>query len=195
MSRLPYLSPDQLDEAQRAIYDAIAGGKRMQGRPAGELTTPKGGLRGPFNPWLYAAQVGDPAQALGNAVRFGTRLPGTLRELAILVVAEDWKARYEWFAHARIARKEGLDEAVIEAIRQGRRPEEGTEVEGVVHDFARELLESRSVSDALYARAVEHLGEAGVVELTTTLGYYVLVSMTLNVFEIALPEGEADPFA
>ena len=194
MSRLPYLTPEQLEPPQRAIFDAIAGGKRMQGRPAGELTTPEGGLRGPFNPWLYAPRVGDPAQALGNAVRFENSLPGTLRELAILVVAADWQADYEWFAHARIARKEGLNEAVIEAVRRGRKPVEGSEEERLVYDFSAELLANRRVSDDLYSSIEQRFGRAGAVELTVTVGYYVLVSMTLNVFEVALPEGEPPPF-
>ena len=34
------------------------------------------------------------------------------------------------------------------------------------------------------------LGETGVVELVGLLGYYTLVAMTLNAFEIGLPEGE-----
>jgi len=34
------------------------------------------------------------------------------------------------------------------------------------------------------------LGEQGLVELVGLLGYYTLVAMTLNGFDIGLPEGE-----
>jgi 4-carboxymuconolactone decarboxylase len=50
------------------------------------------------------------------------------------------------------------------------------------------------VSNATYARVHKFLGNAGMVELTGILGYYVLISMTLNVFRMPLPEGEALAF-
>ena len=64
----------------------------------------------------------------------------------------------------------------------------------MVYNFARELLDQHRVSDNLYDEAVELLGEAGVAELVILLGYYTLVSMTLNVFEVPVPAGEDAPF-
>jgi 4-carboxymuconolactone decarboxylase len=46
------------------------------------------------------------------------------------------------------------------------------------------------VPKLLYDEAIEMLGETGVVELVGLLGYYSLVSMTLNTFEVGLPDGE-----
>src|SRR5205085_3424966 len=104
-------------------------------------------------------------------------------------------APFEWWAHAPIAVEAGLDPVAVEAIRTGRTPQFSSEDETVVHAFARELTEHRKVSDATYARAVEVLGVRTVVELVGVLGYYTLLSMTINAFEVSLPPGQADPSA
>ena len=151
-------------------------------------------MSGPFNAWLRSPVLGEAAQRVGEAVRFESALPPQLRELAILVVAAKWKAQYEWWAHERIARREGLDEGVIESVKAETLPDFSNSTESVVYNFARELLDEHHVSDHLYNDAVELLGEAGVVELVILLGYYTLVSMTLNVFEVPVPTGEDAPF-
>jgi 4-carboxymuconolactone decarboxylase len=51
------------------------------------------------------------------------------------------------------------------------------------------------VSAPNYKRAVDAFGEQGVVDLVGVCGYYMLVSMTLNVFEMPLPPGEPEPLA
>ena len=152
-------------------------------------------MSGPFNAWLRSPVLGEAAQRLGEAVRFESTLPPQLRELEILIVAAKWKAQYEWWAHERIARREGLDEGVIASVKAETSPDFSNPIEGLVYNFARELLDQHRVSDHLYDEAVELLGEAGVVELVILLGYYTLVSMTLNVFEVPVPSGADAPFA
>jgi 4-carboxymuconolactone decarboxylase len=63
-----------------------------------------------------------------------------------------------------------------------------------IYAFVKELYATRRVSNAAYARVHKLLGDAGMVELVGILGYYVLISMTLNVFRIPLPEGAPLPF-
>ena len=133
-------------------------------------------------------------QRLGEMLRFEGRLTGAQRELGILVVAAHWRARYEWWAHARIAREERVDDGVIDAIARGETPELADAADGALHAFARELVETRQVSDETYARTVDVLGEALMVELVVLLGYYTCVSMLLNAFAVAIPEGERTPF-
>jgi len=143
---------------------------------------------------LYAPALGETAQRLGSQLRFESSLPGTLRETAILTVAQFWRANYEWYAHAAIGRKEGLREEDLEAIKAGH-PPQGDEGMACVHCFVSQLLQKRRVSDDAYALAVRLLGEGGTVELVMLTGYYGLVSATLNVFEVQLPAGETPPFA
>ena len=194
MSRISYITPDSFTEAQQHLFKSIAGGKRGEGRAPEDLLNAEGGMSGPFNAWLRSPVLGEAAQRVGEAVRFESALPPQLRELAILVVAAKWKAQYEWWAHERIARREGLDEGVIESVKAEILPDFSNSTESVVYNFARELLDEHRVSDHLYNDAVELLGEAGVVELVILLGYYTLVSMTLNVFEVSVPTGEDAPF-
>jgi 4-carboxymuconolactone decarboxylase len=111
------------------------------------------------------------------------------------VAARFWTAQFEWHAHARIAREEGLDDAVIAAIAEGAAPALATPEETIVYAFCRELHETRAVGAATYGQAVETLGQEAVIELTVLSGYYTTVSMILNTFEVPLPEGVTPPLA
>ena len=182
MTRMPDIVYDKLDPDQRRVYDAIVAG-------------PRGQVQGPLRVWLQSAQLADRAQALGAFCRFGTSLPPRLSELAILITGAFWRAKFEWHTHAPIGIKAGLDPAAVEAIRTGRPPNFAKPDEAAAYAFGHELLTTRKVSDATYARAVEQLGMKGVVELTGILGYYGLISLTLNAFEVPLPDGASDPFS
>ena len=182
MSRTPTLDLDQMSTEQRRVYDAI-------------LASPRGSVPGPLQVWLSSPGLAQRAQDLGAFCRYGTSLPPRLSELAILVTACHWRAGYEWFVHAPEALKAGLDPDLIQDLLHGRAPHFRMADERAVYQFATELLDNRAVSDAAYAAAAAALSETGVVELTGILGYYGLISMTIRAFEIAVPKGEAEPFA
>src|SRR5262249_40429304 len=95
-----------------------------------------------------------------------------------------------WFAHRRLALAAGLDAAVIDAILQRRTPHLADARARAIYDYAITLHRTRTVPQALHDAVVASFGEAGVVELVGILGYYPLVSMTLNALAIGLPEGE-----
>jgi len=80
---------------------------------------------------------------------------------------------------------------LVEAIRQRRVPNFNTESEKIIYEFATQLHRDHRVNDRTYANAVKEFGEEGTVDLVGILGYYTLISMTLNAFEVALPEGES----
>ena len=184
MSRLPSLEPKDLSDAQKKVLDDIRAG------PRGATT----GIGGPFAGWLASPELADKAQKLGALMRFGTSVPARLKELGILYVARAWSAQFEWYAHKKFAIEGGLSLDVIDAIHERRRPEFTNDDEEAVYEFCVELHETCRVSDACFEAAKKHLGAAGVSELVGILGYYTLVSMTLNVFQIPLPEGEPPPF-
>src|SRR5581483_3243700 len=102
--RIPKLAPSDLDAGQRALYDAIAGGRRAQGPQRFRLTDADGRLEGPFNAFLLQPRLGSALQALGAAVRYETGLDDRCREIAILVVAAHWRCAFEWYAHEPAAR-------------------------------------------------------------------------------------------
>ena len=193
MSRLPPLTPDRLNPEQKRVYDNISGDVRRQKARKHPIINDDGTLIGPFNALLYAPGIGDAVQKLGAALRFESSLPGHLRELAILMVAQRWRANYEWVAHAPIAAREGLGDAVIEVVKAGRTPDAQADVL-CVHRFVSELLETRRVSDETYTQTRALIGEQGLVELVSLVGYYAIISGLLNGFEVAVPEGEPLPF-
>ena len=194
MSRLAAVRPEDATSAQRQVIDEIVGGDRGRDRPLGSMLDERGGLVGPFNAWVHRADLGIVIQRLGERLRYHGSLPGAAREIAILAVGAKWMAEYEWWAHARIGRREGVSDETIDAVRCGERPLLSDPVEQAAYDFTAALLETGRVDPALYDAARAHLGDGGLVELATLAGYYTLVSFTLNAFEVPLPSGEAYAF-
>ena len=175
MTRLAAPAQTDLTDAQRRVHDAIANGPRQ-------------GVRGPLAIWLWRPELAERAQALGQYCRYDSSLAPRLSELAILVTARHWSSEYEWQAHKKIALAAGLGAQIVEAIRLGRTPEIADAKEQAVYRFASEMLERRKVSQAAYDQAHSLLGRDGVVDLVGVLGYYGLISMTINAFEIDPPQ-------
>lgn len=178
--RIPLPGPEELDAAQRAVWDSVVAG-------------PRGQVIGPLRAAIHNAELAARWSALGEALRFHTSLPKRLSELAICVTGRRWSSQVEWYVHARVAAEAGIAPAVLEAIRLGRVPSFEKQDEALVYDFARALNQSGRVPDAIYDAAREAFGVRGVVELTALVGYYVMVSMTLNAHGVPLPDGAAPP--
>ncbi len=184
-SRVSILAEEELTGVQRALLNSIRSG------PRGAGTT----IRGPFAVFLHAPAFGDLAQQLGGYCRFKTAVPPRLSEFAILVTAKLWRAQYEWFAHVPQAERAGVRKETIRDLHRGRTPTSAPKDERAIYDFIQELYKSRRVSDKNFKRVKAVLGDAATIELVGILGYYVLISMILNVFRMSPPEGEPLPFA
>ena len=191
-ARVPKLEPSSLDAEQRALYDAIAGGRRAQGPQLFRLTDGEGRLEGPFNAFLLQPRLGSALQALGSAVRYDTGLDDRCREIAILVVAAHWRSDFERYAHEAVGRSAGLGEAELAAVRDGRHAALAGR-EAVVARTAGALAARGDLDDAEYAEAVGHLGPAGLFELLTLVGYYATLALQLRVFRVPAPDGTASP--
>jgi 4-carboxymuconolactone decarboxylase len=183
-SRLDMPDPQSLTPAQRTLCDAIAAG------PRGTFK-----FSGPFAIWLHAPELGLVAQALGAHCRYKTSLAPRLSEFAILVTARTWRAQYEWQAHAPMAEKAGVSSKTIRDVKAGRYPAGAAADERAIYDFITELYRTRRVGDRNYRRVLKHLGTTGTVELVGIIGYYALISMTLNVFRAATDPDQPLPFA
>ena len=185
MSRLPYLRYDDLDNNGRLVWDGVVSSR------GDRLINNEGGLIGPFNAFVHAPGVGAEMSALGAEVRFRTSIERRLTEVAIITVGARWRAEFEWWAHARMARHHGVPEDVVAAIRDGQEPPFQADDERVVYDVARELAGAGRVSPDAYAAGQRLLGDQGMVELVSVCGYYTLISFLLNAFEVPLPDGAA----
>src|SRR5690349_6705187 len=170
------LTYDEMTPAQRTMIEHV-------------LSGPRGSTDGPFNVQLRSPEMGDLGQQFGAATRFATTVPRKLYELAIIITARHWTAQFEWTAHHRSALQAGVSAAVCDAIAEGRRPQSMPPDEAAVYNFATELLETKQVSDATFDAARKLLGERGVVDLISVMGWYGTVSMYLNVDRYPLPEG------
>jgi 4-carboxymuconolactone decarboxylase len=186
MSRLPSLRRDDLGPDGQKVWDGIVGSR------GGELVNEQGGLIGPFNAFVHAPDVGRRLSSLGQVIRFGTSIERRLTEVAIITVSVRWKAEFEWWAHARMAREHGVPDAVVDAIGRGDDPPFQADDERTVYAVARQLTDTGQLGQPAYAAAQQLLGDAGVVELVSLCGYYTLISFLLNAFTVTLPPG-AEP--
>jgi len=191
-ARIGKLELSSLDEEQRSLYDAIAGGRRAQGPQLFRLVDDDGRLEGPFNAFLLQPRLGSALQALGSSVRYDTGLDDRCREIAILVVAAHWRSDFEWYAHEAVARSAGLDDAELAAMREGGHAAL-TGREAVVARTAAALVARGDLDDAEYLEAVEVVGTAGLFELLTLVGYYATLALQLRVFRVPAPDGAAPP--
>jgi 4-carboxymuconolactone decarboxylase len=176
MARFKDKARDQLTAAQRRVYDDIASG-------------PRGSVRGPFVPLLGSPGLADHVQKLGAYIRYESKLPGKLREFAILICARHWGARYEWAAHVPIALKEGLAQSTIDSLNDRRLPTLSDAAEATVHRFCRSLIDNHKADDRIYGETLELLGEEALVDLIGLMGYYTIIALTLNTFEVPIPAG------
>ena len=191
MSRLPPLTYDDTDDAQRAVWDRVV--ETRSGLT--NMTDDRGSLYGPFHAMAMRPHLGAHMLELGRAVRFESSLPSDLLEIAICTVGARWKSEFEFWAHRRLAVADGVDEAILDAIAHGAEPPFTTDAERVVHAYAAELLADGHVGPDTWQAAVDQLGHESVVDLTVTIGYYCQISFLLNAVQVGLPPGAAPTWA
>ncbi|WP_327003132.1 carboxymuconolactone decarboxylase family protein [Dactylosporangium sp. NBC_01737] len=186
MSRIPRLTPAELEPDQAALYQAIAGGPRATGPQLFRLVDDAGRLEGPFNAFLLQPALGSALQALGSTVRYQTHLDARIREIAILVVAAQWDSAFERYAHEAVARSLDLTEADLAGLRRG---DYGTlrEDERLAAETAAALAAGGDLDDAAYDRFVARFGRPALFELLTLVGYYGALALQLRVFRVAAP--------
>jgi 4-carboxymuconolactone decarboxylase len=178
--RLPLPPAEELSDAQRAAVAEISSG-------------PRGGVIGPFAPLLRSPELMTRLQKVGEQLRWSSPLDRRLFEMAVLFISRWWDQQFEWGHHHPLALKAGLDPAVADAIAEDRRPVCMDPAAEAVWDVLDELHRTRVVSDGTYARALAELGDAGVVELVVTAGYYTTLAMVMNVAQTPVPDGARLP--
>ena len=186
MSRLQRKTLDELTSEQKAVYDQI-----VANRPVNPVD---GHIGGPFDIWLRSPELGERLVGLGGFFRFNTSVERRYIELAILVTGQFWQAQFEWFAHEPMARKAGVPEDLIQAIKDGNEPTFTDPGDSACYSLANEVHTTKKISQATFNEAISRFGETGVSELIALCGFYSMVSMTLNGFDVELPDGADYPF-
>lgn len=180
MTRLTMLTPNQMNSEQLALYESLTGKAVADVK----MTNPDGSMVGPFNMMVHAPLLGDAVQRLGGIILFRGSLSARAREIAILCVAAHEHSDFEKSAHEAIGRSAGLTDDEMSAIASKQPLELSDPIEACVLRASRALLEDGDLSDADYQAAVQALGEAGVIELSTVIGYYSMVALQLRLFRV-----------
>jgi 4-carboxymuconolactone decarboxylase len=178
--RFPQPTMEQLSSEQQAVAADV-------------LKQSSAGLGGPYGMLIKSPELLKRYLAMTEYLRQKTSLPHRLNEMAILLEARLWDAQYEWWAHEPLARKAGLSDAIINDIREGKRPGAMQPDEAIVYDVVTELLNKRQLSDDTFGKARQILGEQQVVDLVAVAGFYVMVSTVIIAGRIAIPNGGPAP--
>ena len=171
---------DTLTPEQQSIHDVFKG---LIGHPA----------RGPFAIWMEIPHIGKPAVDLFAGLRTRAIVERRLEELMVLIVARHLSAEFAWVTHEAIGLKAGLSRETIEAVRHRRKPTPMKADEELVYDITTAMCTAHKLDDDLYRRAVETMGRPWLLELVAGIGFFHMIGMTLNAFEVPT-DGGANPF-
>jgi 4-carboxymuconolactone decarboxylase len=186
--RLDLTAPADLDDARRAVYEAITGGPRASQAGTVPIVDESGRLLGPFAVMLLSPEVGNAMQQVGAKIRFATELTARERELGILAVAGELRSDFERLAHEPAALRAGLTQAQVNAVLSGQVPGGLAGDEALVCRLAQVMTADRTLPDDDYEAGLAALGEQRLAELTWLVGYYSALALSLAVFRPVLPE-------
>lgn len=187
--RLPLIPVADLSEAQKPLYEDMKKGIASDFN-AFRTITDDGSLIGPWNAWLHEPRIGGAIWELTKAMTAEASLPDNVRQVAILVVGARFNAAYELYAHIAVAERDGMGDSRISTLVSGSRPADLSEEEGCAYDVAFALTGGGVLPEPCYARAVKLFGQHAANELIYLVGLYCMVSMTLNGFNVPVPERE-----
>lgn len=179
MQRVQRPERESLPPEERRFYDAV---KAIRRRPISGpfivLTNSSADLAARF------AQLGHYFHSRGQADE--SIVPLRDRGFISLIGSRFLEAPYEWAAWHNWSVEAGVPQPTADAIREGR-PLELDPLETLIHDFVGQLVTgSHLVSDATFKAALEHYGTKGLVELVVTLGYFAMIALPLNAFEMTM---------
>jgi hypothetical protein len=180
MPRIAIIDRADMTAEQGRVHD----GAKQSGGPVG----------GPYYAYIRLPKVFEAAQNMRACMADGP-LSGRERQLAHLVIARHWGARYPWFAQVRASLAVGLEQSVIDAINARRTPELADARERTCFTVPRELLANKGLSDETYAAAEKTLGLEHLVALVALTGSFSMTCLTTNTFQIAPPPDNPTPLA
>lgn len=185
--RLPIIPVNELAAEQKPLYDDMRQGITANFQGFVNVRD-DGALLGPWNPWLREPKFGKPVWDLVKTMVSQPSLPAAVREVAILVTGAHFRSAYELYAHVVVAEHRGLSDDKLATIVAGQRPPDLTRQEAVAYDFASSLVNGGVLPELTYRAAVEQFGAHGAAELSYLVGLYCMVSVTLNTFDIPVPD-------
>ena len=181
MARIPVISKDMVPEEFRGAFD--------------ELTKDTGGTitGGPGSITVASPEMSRRRSHLTSYLRYETTFPKRIQELAIIPSARANDCPYVWNAHAPAARREGVSDALVDAIRDKKPLPAMAADEAAVVAFGQEYFKDHKVSQATFQTALDQFGIQHLVELSALMSNYAQTAFFLNAFEVTLPEDRTEP--
>ena len=181
MARTPTVTRDKVPQKFQVAFDKIVAYR------GGVVAT------GPGSVTMNSPEMADRCAHLTNYLRHESGIPQKLQELVMLLAARNMDCQYVWNAKAAVSRRVGVSDDLVDAIRDKKPlPEMSAEVAALVK-YGMELTSTNQVSEETFAAARDQLGVTGLVEFTTTMGYYRLISLNANACTIDLPDDMTEP--
>jgi 4-carboxymuconolactone decarboxylase len=187
--RIEPIAPADLTAEQKPLYEDMRAGISSDFN-AFKTEREDGALLGPWNPWLHEPVIGKAIWDLTKAMTMQASLPDPVRQIAILVVGAHFDAAYEMYAHIAVAEQQKMSDERLSTLVAGCRPSDLTLEEGCAYDAAYALVGGGVLPEPLYAHAKRLFGQHGTNELIYLVGLYAMVSLTLNGFNVPVPERE-----
>jgi len=178
LNRLPRVRREDLDDAGKKVYDAVAGDGRLLG------------LDGPIGIRMHSPPVSE-YMTMGNQyLRFRAGIEPRLMELAILVVAREMDNQFEWTAHEPPALRAGLEQRIIDVVKFRLPPIGVGDREAAIIQLGREALGRRKVESETFARALQLFGRRGLVDVVSLMSHYAATAVLLTTFDQQLRPGQ-----
>jgi len=180
MAKIKPIPREDASPEQQRVGDAIFGSRNED-------------YGGPSAVLLHAPEFAQRLEDLRDALIKAESLPKPALHLAALLAARFWSSQYTWWKRVEMCRAAGIPDDVIDAVRERRRPVIADPTLDVVYDYVAELLETRRVSEETDSRAMQLLGEHGVIQLVLIVGFYSMLALVSDAFEPELPSGVTPP--
>ena len=176
MSRVPEItSRDEVQADKKHIFD--------------EIVKSRGKVSGPFAVLINSPEVAGRAAHLGSYIRFESILSPPQIELATITASREFDSNYEWAAHVKLGREAGVSENAIDAVANNGPLDSLDQDDALIVQYGRELLREHKVTDATFEAAKSRFEVQGVTDLTVTMGYYGMLALAMNAFEVEPPPG------
>ena len=180
MTRISQITREQVAEQHRGAFDEVA-------------TAPGGIGSGPTSILKNSPEMAKRAMHLSDYLRNESSLPKKIQELAMLTAARAMDCQYIWNAHAAAGRREGLPDALVDALRDNQPLPAAAADETAVVTLGTEFYKTHKVSQATFQNVLDQFGRQGFAELTALMGYYAMLSFNANAVELDLPSDRTEP--
>ena len=168
LSRLPPVTPEDLDEEGRQL---LAKNPVVNPGP------------GPTHVTSYSPS----GRSLGIPTGANSPVGPRTFQLAVLIIAREIDQQYEWTAHEPAGVRQGLEQSVIDIVKNNRDVTGLSDKDATLITFGRTLYREHRVSSELWQQMIGHFGRQHTVQLMMIMGDYFRVGFMMNAVDQQLP--------